>query len=68
MTTNQLRNAITDLRLRMQRYKSTEVSAASGVHINSVRALRNGVATNPTICTLIAVSKALDSLEESKND
>lgn len=57
-----------DLRERMQRHKSTVVARASGVHVNTVRAIRNGVGTNHELHTLAKLHDALDAMEGKEND
>jgi len=54
-----------DLRERMQAHRSTDIANKSGIHVNTVRSIRNGVNLNPTIG---AIAKIEEALEELDND
>lgn len=60
-------DTIFNLRERMQAHRSTDIAKASGVHVNTVRAIRNGVNLNPTIGAVQKIHAALDSMEGVEN-
>ena len=63
MTYFNLVKTIFDLQARMKRHRTSEISKVSGVHVNTVRAIRNGVNLNPTIGTVQQIHDALDAME-----
>ena len=63
MTYFNLVKTISDLQTRMKRHRTSEISKASGVHVNTVRAIRNGVNLHPTIGTVQQIHDALDAME-----
>lgn len=67
-TTRTLVKPLADLRGRMVKHKSTAIAKASGVHINTVRAIRNGVNLNPTLSVIERIATALDSMEGVEHD
>lgn len=52
------------IRADMQQYSSYAIAKTSGLDPATVRAVRNGVNTNPQIETLIKIHNALESLTE----
>lgn len=55
--------SLADIRKRMQKFHTYQIAEAAGLHPNTVRAVKNGVALNPTIGTLIAIAESLDKME-----
>ena len=53
---------------RLKRHHSSKVARASGVHVNTVRAIRNGVNTNPLTQTVEKLNAALDAMEGRNDD
>lgn len=63
MTYFNLVNTIFNLQERMKKHRTIEISKVSGVHSNTVRAIRNGLNNNPTIGTVQQIHDALDAME-----
>ncbi|QDP59281.1 MAG: hypothetical protein Tp136SUR676911_20 [Prokaryotic dsDNA virus sp.] len=61
-------DTIFNLTERMKRHKTMDIARASGVHRNTVRSIKNGVNKNPSVDTLNAIHKALDSMEGVEHD
>ena len=55
---------LADIRKRMQKFHTYQIAEVSGLHPNTVRAVKNGLTTNPTLGTLSEIGKALDKLEQ----
>lgn len=63
-----LLNTVFNLKQRMQKHRTVDIARVSGLHRNTVRQIRNGINRNPSIDTLNAIHKALDSMEGVEND
>lgn len=55
---------LADIRERMKRFHTNQIAEVSGLHVNTVRAVKNGVKLNPTIGTITTIGEALDQLEQ----
>ena len=55
---------LADIRERMHKFHTYQIAEVSGLHPNTVRAVKNGVKLNPTIGTLSDIGLALDQLEQ----
>ena len=63
MTYFNLVKTISALQTRMTQHHSTDIAKASGLHPNTVRAIRNGINLNPTIGVVQKIHDALDAME-----
>lgn len=53
---------------RLRRHKSAKVARASGVHVNVVRRIRNGLTKDPRISTLEKLNAGIDAIEGIEHD
>ncbi len=58
-------NELENLRQRMQQHRSSDIAKRSGIHVNTVRAIKNGVNLNPTIGNLVKLYKTVTRMENS---
>ena len=63
-----LLNTVFKVQERMQKHRTADIARVSGLHRNTVRQIRNGINRNPSIETLNAIHRALDSMEGVEND
>ena len=54
---------LADIRERMQKFHTYQIAEASGLHPNTVRAVKNGANLNATLGTIEKIGNALDKLE-----
>jgi len=57
-------DTIFNLRERMHKFPTAKIAELTGVHPNTVRSIRNGVNTNPTIVVVQKIHNALEQLEQ----
>jgi transcriptional regulator with XRE-family HTH domain len=68
MTYFNIVKTISALQERMRNHHTNDIAKASGVHPNTVRAIRNGVNTNPTIGVVQKIHDALDAMEGNEHE
>ena len=61
-------NTLNSLSERLKDYDLSSIAKASGVHVNTVRAIKNKSNKNPTIVTLDKLWSTLDAIEGVEND